>query len=852
MALEKIITDTLSRYRDDEIMLDAFTQWASNPTSMSAGYGIEENCPYIAGNLRRRFGLSSEEASSYIQRLKGDCNRILEATNDVYEIQRETLRQIQGDVGEQWRKGIARRLQEPPNEIKRAVTLLVALSQQGHNISSWEGFEREFMAYYIAAYGSLISPIWLRDAFINIGLLNKLCWIPSKRSWERNDSYVFAPLSSLAAIGSMPEIAPHPEGEAYIKGLFQRYEFEQVRTLHEVSEAGGFRTYYGEEPPSLLNVPGIAARYEDRIAISPFILDELRESLRAEMRRGLGGVFTKVDGALVSLRNELWPKCELKYVQMEEDKTLWAWDSETTSRLYIYLVPWLTGENIRHVLCRHLDFGGGQSTMIITRYQSLPSIRAALEKWLFSYSLSVPASVLLVSEQGVQYDVVKGEEHPYAQHIVNAVKKVLSAEGSVKPPELPIPPTLPKPLEVPITLPSQKEIIVGSKEKPLQWGILGSSEDRKVIIDLNAPHIVFVTGTMGAGKGYTIGVVSEMLIAPSILTISQISRTSTIIVLYNPRDDVPSEFWSIRYPNDNQTEAEGLRKYATTPQKLLREEQFKVFIDPGVHDKYRNTFEVEYQTNNVMPLYIDPSTLSGEDWANALATSGGSDALYIKKIFKLLRQQPPGFTLDDILKSVYESDLNEGQKGLAKARLEIMEEYLQKDDFMGKLAIGGVNIFDFRKALYRPDDIFTIMTLIMSRLQNKKELVSETFVFIMNEAHLYFKGGVSQEFVDTIENLIRRKRHGANWLLLDTHLPNDVDSKIIELSDMKVLHFSDKTVDSKVLKKILEGTSDKLYELDTGEAIICANISSEGLSKPLRVQVRPRITKHGSATKTAI
>lgn len=856
MTLEEIVRDTLNRYREDKIMVDAFAQWASNPTSMSAGYGIEENYPYIAENLRKRYALSPQHVSDYLQKLKGDCGHFLDSAEpkdkcSVQRVQREILEQIQSDVGEQWRKGIASRIQESPDEIKKAVVLLYTLSEKGGNTHFWSGKpQEEFAAYFMAVYGSLISPMSTRDTLLKVGLLSKLLWITVKGG--RNDDYVFTALPPASSIGLMPELTAQPDALAYIKELFEKREFEQLRTLHEVSEAGGLRTYYGEEPPSLVNVPGIAAKYQNNIAISPFILDELRESLRAEIKRGLSDVLSKADAALVSLRNELWPKCELRYVQMEEEKALWAWDSENNPRLHIYLVPWLTGDNIRHVLCRHLDLRAGQSTMIITRYQSLPSIGAALRKWLFSYSSSIPVSVLLVSEQGVQYEVVKEEEHPYAQRIVNAIKKVLGTEGGVKLPELPASPTPPKPIEVPITLPSQKEIIVGSKGKPLQWGTIGISEGKKVVIDLNAPHIIFVTGAMGAGKGYTIGVISEMLIAPSISSISQVSKTSTIIVLYNPRDDVPSEFWSIRYRNDDQTEAAGLQKYDTSPQKLLGEEQFKVFLDPGAHDKYRNRFEVEYQTSNVMPLYIDPSTLSGEDWANALATSGGSDALYIKKIFKLLRQQPPGFTLNDILKSVYESDLNEGQKGLAKARLEIMEEYLQKDDFMGKLAIGGVNIFDFRKALYRPDDIFTIMTLIMSRLQNKKELASEPFVFIMNEAHLYFKGGISQEFVDTIENLIRRKRHGANWLLLDTHLPNDVDSKIIELSDMKVLHFSDKTVDSKVLKKILEGTHDKLYELNTGEAIICANISSEGLSKSLRVQVRPRITKHGGATRTAI
>jgi hypothetical protein len=401
---------------------------------------------------------------------------------------------------------------------------------------------------------------------------------------------------------------------------------------------------------------------------------------------------------------------------------------------------------------------------------------------------------------------------------------------------------------------SMKPIIIGSDKEPKQWGVIGKSNGCKVIIDLNAPHIIFVSGMMGSGKGYTIGVISEMLVGgDKIPTISEISKKATIIVIYNPRyDKTRSEFWSIRYPNDESSEIEKLKPYGVQPVKLVEDNQFKIFLDPIVYSKRREEFSSEYQTNNILPLYIDPSTLVGEDWANALATGGGSDTLYIKKIFKILRNLPIGFDLNAIIENIDKSNLTEGQKGFARARVEILEEYLKKEDFMTKLAIGGVNIFDFREAMYTPDDIFTIMALIISKLQNKKEFEKEPFIFVINEAQLYFRKGISKEFVDTIENLIRRKRHGANWLLLDTHLPDDVDSKIIKLSDIKILHYSDKTVDSSILKRILEATGYRLDKLLTGEAIIFANTSSEGLSHSIRVKIRPRITKHGAPTKTTI
>ncbi len=184
--------------------------------------------------------------------------------------------------------------------------------------------------------------------------------------------------------------------------------------------------------------------------------------------------------------------------------------------------------------------------------------------------------------------------------------------------------------------------------------------------------------------------------------------------------------------------------------------------------------------------------------------------------------------------------------------MEILEDYFGPDDFIDDLIIGGVNIIDFRKSIYQPDDIFTIMTLIISKLQNKKGLEREPFVFIVNEAHMYFKKGISKEFLRTVDNLIRRKRHGANWLLLDTQLPTDVDEKIINLSDIKIIHFTGKTIDVPIFKRTLEKYKDNLFELKIGECIILSNESSIGLSKPIKVQIRPRITKHGRETKKAI
>ncbi len=173
-------------------------------------------------------------------------------------------------------------------------------------------------------------------------------------------------------------------------------------------------------------------------------------------------------------------------------------------------------------------------------------------------------------------------------------------------------------------------------------------------------------------------------------------------------------------------------------------------------------------------------------------------------------------------------------------------------DFVDRLIIGGVNIIDFRKMSHTTDDLFSIMTLIVSVLSSKKRYEDEVFVFVINEAHDYFTGSVSDEFVESIEFLIRRKRHRANWLLLDTHFPDDVAEKVISLSDIKMVNTMDITsLHSRVLNDAYKESPIQFSQLTTGQTLICADESSLGKFKPILVNIRPRVTEHGAPTQTA-
>lgn len=83
---EEIIIDLINKYDNNIIMLDSLLQWALNPTSMSASYGIKENYPYIKKNLKLTHLLSDSKAEELISKLEVECETFLKLKKDKYSI----------------------------------------------------------------------------------------------------------------------------------------------------------------------------------------------------------------------------------------------------------------------------------------------------------------------------------------------------------------------------------------------------------------------------------------------------------------------------------------------------------------------------------------------------------------------------------------------------------------------------------------------------------------------------------------------------------------------------------------------------------------------------------------------
>ena len=142
--LSTLVNDAVQRYASDETMLDALLQWASNPTSMSAGYGLEENYPYIGRNLVARYGISRLEAERRVAELRSVCDSLaeqaeklpIEPRRRIGEIQSLLLEMLtQGEPGQVLRQGVLKRLRETSDETRRALLVFQLLENAGRTIS---------------------------------------------------------------------------------------------------------------------------------------------------------------------------------------------------------------------------------------------------------------------------------------------------------------------------------------------------------------------------------------------------------------------------------------------------------------------------------------------------------------------------------------------------------------------------------------------------------------------------------------------------------------------------------------------------------------------------------------------
>ena len=237
------------------------------------------------------------------------------------------------------------------------------------------------------------------------------------------------------------------------------------------------------------------------------------------------------------------------------------------------------------------------------------------------------------------------------------------------------------------------DILLGKNEPSAQFGILGKMQNsnRLVGIDLDGCNTFSLFGVQGAGKSYTIGSVTEMVLKQFSNVNKLQAPLASVIFHYSDSMDYAPEFTSMIYPNDEQSQLARLKEqYGAVADSV----DDVILLTPESKVEQR---KAEYPGIEVYPIAFDSSELQVKDWMFLLGAMG-NDSAYLRVLTQIMRTIRNDLSLKNIRRGVKtNSSLSTGQKELAEMRISFAEEYIRDGEKLQRhLRPGRLIIVDLR------------------------------------------------------------------------------------------------------------------------------------------------------------
>jgi hypothetical protein len=394
------------------------------------------------------------------------------------------------------------------------------------------------------------------------------------------------------------------------------------------------------------------------------------------------------------------------------------------------------------------------------------------------------------------------------------------------------------------------DIYLGASTTSPQYGVLGEVAGKVVALDLNQTHTISLFGVQGGGKSYTLGSIIEAASLPSPPVNELPHPLATIVFHYSPTLDYAPEFTSMVEPNDDTAQIRVLReKYGVEPSALT---DVVMLVPEDQLDQRRG----EYPNIQVLPLKFGSGELRAEHWRFLLGAIG-NQSTYIRQLQRIMKANRADLRLDVIRAGVEQSALSDNLKQLAQQRLDLAADYID-DDLRVKPLVrpGRMIIVDLRDEFIEKDEalgLFVVLMQLFAEAQDDGRRFNKLVVF--DEAHKYIE---SPDLVAGLVESVREMRHKGMTVLVASQDPPSVPTTLIALSNHIILHKFTSPAWLKHLQKTItslaELTSTKMAALGPGEAYVWSSkATSESFTRSaIKVRLRPRVTKHGGGTKTAV
>lgn len=398
------------------------------------------------------------------------------------------------------------------------------------------------------------------------------------------------------------------------------------------------------------------------------------------------------------------------------------------------------------------------------------------------------------------------------------------------------------------------DVIIGKNNLSPQYGVLGKmvSNARRIGLDLNECNTISLFGVQGAGKSYTIGSITEMVLRQFSKVNKLPAPMASVIFHYSDSMDYAPEFTSMVYPNDESGQLAKLKaEYGAEPSCI----KDVVLLAP---ESQVETRKMEYPDIEIHPIAFDSSELAVKDWMFLLGAMG-NDSTYIKELKQIMKSCRYDMSLQNIRNGVANSDhMSTSQRSLAEQKLDFASEYISDGIKLQQyLRPGRLIIVDLRDEFIEKEEalgLFVVMLNIFSSVLKVDGRAFNKFI-VFDEAHKYMN---NKELVGSITTAIREMRHKGVSIMIASQDPMSLPTEIIELSSIVVMHrFSSPAWVKHVQKAITPLqtlTATEMATLGSGEAYLWANKATDKTitQRPIKISIRPRVTKHGGDTIQAL
>lgn len=394
--------------------------------------------------------------------------------------------------------------------------------------------------------------------------------------------------------------------------------------------------------------------------------------------------------------------------------------------------------------------------------------------------------------------------------------------------------------------------------------LLGKSAEKtnfgqEILLDALSPHVIFICGSRGSGKSYSLGVIAEELV---------LKNPNVACVVIDPI----GIFWSMKYPNNDEKELKDLGDWGLEPQGI---DKTQVFIPFGLRKRVpKETYDKLFS--------IRPAELTVDEWCLTFGLSRFSPTgLLLGKAIEKAKEKHKNFGLNDLIKTIEKDpELVSKEKGYKQDTRRALVSRFEAAKTWGILSKEGTTLSEICKEghisvidiSFLEENVASLVIGMLSRkiLNARKLMTRKTAMkkyalgdmdelldveipptwFFIDEAHtLIPSGNIKTAASNSLIEYVKQGRRPGCSLVFATQQPSAIDTKVLSQLDMLLCHKLVFDEDIKAVIKRMPTLLPKEYRkgrflkrIPIGVALLGDRV--EETSRAFSVKIRPRFSQH--------